>query len=295
MFDARPRDAVSFGVASGYFSDDLKRAQRKGRLPGPPGGPDHETVIELTYRFDLRNGALFIQPDLQYIIQPGGTSHIKNALVLGRPDRHQLLSNPRQDVMTLLSILALGFFLGMRHATDSDHVIAVTTIVSQQRKIGSAALTGIFWGIGHSITLLIVGGAIILFGVVIPERLGMSLEFCVALMLILLGLLNLGSFRRSLNEVQLSEHSHPHGFYLRLRPVFVGVVHGLAGSAAVALLVLPLIREPGWATFYLLIFGAGTIAGMMLITVIVAVPITYSANRSSLLTAISAPRPARSV
>ena len=151
------------------------------------------------------------------------------------------------------------------------------------------------WGIGHSITLLIVGGAIILFGVVIPERLGMSLEFCVALMLILLGLLNLGSFRRSLNEVQLSEHSHPHGFYLRLRPVFVGVVHGLAGSAAVALLVLPLIREPGWATFYLLIFGAGTIAGMMLITVIVAVPITYSANRSSLLTAISAPRPARSV
>lgn len=185
--------------------------------------------------------------------------------------------------MTLLSILALGFFLGMRHATDSDHVIAVTTIVSQQRKIGSAALTGIFWGIGHSITLLIVGGAIILFGVVIPERLGMSLEFCVALMLILLGLLNLGSFRRSLNEVQLSEHSHPHGFYLRLRPVFVGVVHGLAGSAA------------GWATFYLLIFGAGTIAGMMLITVIVAVPITYSANRSSLLTAISAPRPARSV
>ena len=147
--------------------------------------------------------------------------------------------------MTLLSILALGFFLGMRHATDSDHVIAVTTIVSQQRKIGSAALIGIFWGIGHSITLLIVGGAIILFGVVIPERLGMSLEFCVALMLILLGLLNLGSFRRSLNEVQLSEHSHPHGFYLRLRPVFVGVVHGLAGSAAVALLVLPLIREPG--------------------------------------------------
>lgn len=185
--------------------------------------------------------------------------------------------------MTLLSILALGFFLGMRHATDSDHVIAVTTIVSQQRKIGSAALTGIFWGIGHSITLLIVGGAIILFGVVIPERLGMSLEFCVALMLILLGLLNLGSFRRSLNEVQLSEHSHPHGFYLRLRPVFVGVVHGLAGSAAVALLVLPLIREPGWATFYLLIFGAGTIAGMMLITVIVAVPITYSANRFQLV------------
>lgn len=179
--------------------------------------------------------------------------------------------------MTLFSILALGFFLGMRHATDSDHVIAVTTIVSQEHKIGSAALTGIFWGIGHSITLLIVGAAIVLSGVVIPERLGMSLEFCVALMLVLLGLLNLGGFRRNLKEAH--DHSHGHGFYLRLRPVVVGVVHGLAGSAAVALLVLPMIRKPVWALFYLFIFSAGTIAGMMLITTIIAVPITYSANR----------------
>jgi hypothetical protein len=178
--------------------------------------------------------------------------------------------------MTLFSILALGFLLGMRHATDSDHVIAVTTIVSQQRKVSSAALTGISWGIGHSITLLIVGAIIVLFGVVIPERLGMSLEFCVALMLVLLGLLNLGGFRRRQNEAH--EHSH-HGFYLRLRPVVVGIVHGLAGSAAVALLILPVIRGPVWAILYLLIFAAGTIAGMMLITAIIAVPITYSANR----------------
>jgi High-affinity nickel permease len=89
----------------------------------------------------------------------------------------------------------------MRHATDSDHVVAVTTIVSRQRQIGTAAMTGIFWGIGHSITLLVVGGAIILFGVVIPERLGMGLEFCVALMLILLGWLNLRAFRRSVDSV----------------------------------------------------------------------------------------------
>ena len=179
--------------------------------------------------------------------------------------------------MTLFSILALGFLLGMRHATDSDHVIAVTTIVSQQRKVSSAALTGISWGIGHSITLLIVGAAIILFGVVVPERLGMSLEFCVALMLVLLGLLNLGGFRRSRSEAH--EHSHRHGFYLRFRPVVIGAVHGLAGSAAVALLVLPVIRDPVWAILYLLIFAAGTIAGMMLITAMIAVPITYSANR----------------
>jgi hypothetical protein len=221
--------------------------------------------------------------------------------------------------MTFLSILALGFFLGMRHATDSDHVVAITTIVSRQRKIGSATLTGIFWGIGHSITLLAVGGAIILFGIVIPERLGMSLEFCVALMLILLGWLNLRAFKRSVADVasidySAHEHVHQHGdyihrhahahdpgkhghsetevptarldrqfgrsqFYRMLRPVIVGVVHGLAGSAAVGLLVLPIIRGPLWAMMYLLIFGVGTIAGMMLITAAVAAPITYSANR----------------
>ena len=89
----------------------------------------------------------------------------------------------------------------MRHATDSDHVVAVTTIVSRQRKIGSAAWTGIFWGIGHSLTLLVVGGAIILFGIVVPQRLGMSLEFCVALMLILLGALNLRATLRAVENV----------------------------------------------------------------------------------------------
>jgi porin len=84
LFEARPRDAVSFGVASGYFSEDLKRTQRNGRLLGPDGGvPDRETITELTYRFDLRKGAYFIQPDLQYITRPGGTDHFKNTLVVG--------------------------------------------------------------------------------------------------------------------------------------------------------------------------------------------------------------------
>jgi porin len=83
LFDARPRDAISLGVATGYFSDELRQAQLNGELPGPPGGQNYETVTELTYRFDLRKGALFLQPDLQYIIHPGGTSHHDNALVLG--------------------------------------------------------------------------------------------------------------------------------------------------------------------------------------------------------------------
>ncbi len=221
---------------------------------------------------------------------------------------------------TLLPILLLGFFLGMRHATDSDHVVAVTTIVSRQRSISSAAWTGVFWGIGHSITLLAVGGVIVLFGIVVPERLGMSLEFCVALMLILLGALNLRATIRLAENVSVETdhahdaihqhvhrhgdyvHSHTHGhepdkhghaddavppaqldlrfgrlrFYQALRPVVIGTVHGLAGSAAVALLVLPIIHDPVWAMGYLLIFGLGTIAGMMLITAAIAVPVSYS-------------------
>ena len=111
---------------------------------------------------------------------------------------------------TLASILLLGFFLGMRHATDSDHVVAVTTIVSRQRSVAGAAFTGIFWGIGHSLTLLVIGGAIILFGLVIPERLGMSLEFCVALMLILLGTLNLRATMRAVRIASNDHHEHPH-------------------------------------------------------------------------------------
>lgn len=188
-------------------------------------------------------------------------------------------------MITLVSILFLGFSLGMRHATDSDHVIAVTTIVSRQRSIRSAALTGIFWGIGHSLTLLVVGGAIIFFGIVIPERVGMSLEFGVAIMLVLLGTLNLRGTIKLLRNVSDNEDDQdnlsregsgdkPYG--RGIRPAIIGIVHGLAGSAAVALLVVPLIQRPIWALIYLLVFGLGTIAGMMLMTATIAVPITYS-------------------
>src|SRR6202007_1709392 len=91
----------------------------------------------------------------------------------------------------LLSIVALGFFLGMRHATDPDHVIAVTTIVSRYKKVGHAAAIWAFWRFGHTLTIFVVGSGIILFGWVIPTRIGLSMEFSVGLMLILLGVLNL--------------------------------------------------------------------------------------------------------
>jgi ABC-type nickel/cobalt efflux system permease component RcnA len=222
-------------------------------------------------------------------------------------------------LLSLLSIIALGFFLGMRHATDPDHVIAVTTIVTRQRQLTRAALTGAFWGVGHTLTILVVGAVIILFNVVIPTRIGLSMEFSVALMLIFLGTMNVAAFLRALPSFSaraetgpeiLHSHPHTHGDYVHshahghapeahphradrtplaqldrlfgklalyrpVRPFIVGVVHGLAGSAAVALLVLTTIPNPRWAVVYLLVFGLGTVAGMMLITMSIASAFTF--------------------
>jgi hypothetical protein len=197
--------------------------------------------------------------------------------------------------MSVFAILFIGFFLGMRHATDPDHVIAVSTIVSRERSLSKAGLIGALWGLGHTITIVLVGAGIILFNLVIPPRVGLTMEFSVGLMLILLGLLNLTGSTKRISEKyfsghthSLGEHSHSHdsssspaklGAFHALRPLFIGIVHGLAGSAAVALLVLTTIHEPRWAVLYLLIFGVGTIAGMMLITAAMAVPFSYGSTR----------------
>src|SRR5438128_12177517 len=117
-------------------------------------------------------------------------------------------------MITLVSIIVLGFFLGMRHATDPDHVIAVTTIVSRQRSVRHAALIGLLWGLGHTITILVVGSAIILFGLVIPPRIGLTMELSVGLMLILLGVLNLSGMLRWVTKTFKSspreQHTHSH-------------------------------------------------------------------------------------
>jgi ABC-type nickel/cobalt efflux system permease component RcnA len=221
-------------------------------------------------------------------------------------------------MIAFLSIIAVGFFLGMRHATDPDHVIAVSTIVTRQRSLSRAAMIGAFWGLGHTITIFVVGAGIILFNLVIPARLGLSMELSVGVMLIILGIVNIVSFLRSVPDLHPSNagHSHSHGDYIHnhrhsherdahshgpdqtpvafldkvfknfgayqhLRPLAVGLVHGLAGSAAVALLVLSTIRDPRWAIVYLLVFGVGTIAGMMVITLSLATTIKFAGRKQS--------------
>lgn len=103
-------------------------------------------------------------------------------------------------MFALLSIILIGFLLGMRHATDADHVIAVTTIVTHRNSVRYAALIGALWGLGHTITIFLVGTAIILFSIVIPARIGLAMELSVGLMLILLGVLNLTGAMRRISE-----------------------------------------------------------------------------------------------
>lgn len=228
--------------------------------------------------------------------------------------------------LNVLSFLFLGFFLGMRHATDADHVVAIATIVSRERSMAGSALIGAAWGVGHTMTVMAVGAAIIVFGVVIPPRLGLSMEFAVGIMLVLLGILTLTGMGRTVgaahahagvpaggHPLDLHDHLHAHGDYVHrhphgdgpdahghaeehtplarldrsglgriafhkwLRPFAVGLVHGLAGSAAAALMVLSIIREPVAALGYLLLFGLGTIVGMMLITLMLSAPFAFTA------------------
>ena len=208
----------------------------------------------------------------------------------------------QQKLGPALFIAGVGLVLGIRHSTDTDHVVAISTIVTRQRGIRGAALIGGLWGLGHTLTIFVVGCFIILGGVVIPPRVGLSMEFSVGLMLILLGLLNLSGlmqkltawFRsRSSSAKQVLDYlapsaeaaapesvsSLPSGFFHCLRPLAIGLVHGLAGSAAVALLVLSTIHKPLWAIVYLVIFGGGTMLGMMCMTMAMSMPLAYAGDR----------------
>ncbi len=221
-----------------------------------------------------------------------------------------------------VGFVALGFALGMRHATDPDHVIAVTAILTRERRLFAATRTGLLWGLGHSLTVLIVGCAIIVLKIRVPVRLGLAMEFGVGLVLIMLGLPAATAMLRKLGArlshrggesngaIEVHSHVHRHGEGSHRHPhahhpatgagnhdhtlgydspapagrsavksFGVGLVHGLAGSAAIALLVLGVIPQPLWATVYLAVFCVGTIAGMALITTAIGAPMVFAAQR----------------
>lgn len=176
-----------------------------------------------------------------------------------------------------VALMGLGLLLGLRHAMDPDHVVAVTAIAAHTRRAGPAAWLGIAWGVGHTVTLWAVGALVIVFNVVMPPRLGLALEFVVALALVVVGLLNLRA------------HSETHSGFegvvgrpLARRAFVVGLLHGLAGSAAVALLVLATVRDTWLACGYLGVFAFGTLLGMALVTTGFAIPVAALTRRFAL-------------
>jgi len=176
---------------------------------------------------------------------------------------------------TVMATLGLGFVLGLKHATEADHLAAVSAIVTEKRSLWQSAVVGGLWGAGHTVSLLVAGFFVIALGVAIPERLANLLELAVALMIVFLGT------RLLRHAPGMTTHDHAHNGLSGWRPVLVGIVHGLAGSAALTLLVLAeVVRNgtPALGFAYLLVFGAGSIGGMLLMSTLIGLPISLGAR-----------------
>lgn len=189
----------------------------------------------------------------------------------------------------LLSILGLGLLLGLKHALDADHVVAVSTITSQTKSLKKAARIGAFWGLGHTTTLLIAGVIVLALDLTIPRRLGLGFEFIVGIMLVILGVRVLVRLRK--DKLHLHRHEHDGDAHTHLHAhaegpthqhshmsFAVGMVHGLAGSAALMLLVLATVRSLPVGILYILIFGIGTMIGMAVITMLISLPFLATAR-----------------
>lgn len=193
--------------------------------------------------------------------------------------------------MAVLSLLGLGFLLGVKHAFDADHVAAVSAMAINQ-SIKKSSLLGMFWGFGHAISLLIAGFAVLLLKITITQKLALSFELIVGIMLVILGvnvLVTLNKNRMHIhkhgNEAHIHFHSHKlikHHQHTHLpikRSLFIGMVHGLAGSAALTLIVLAAVSSVFIGLIYILLFGIGSITGMMLISSIISLPFKLVPNK----------------
>jgi high-affinity nickel permease len=202
----------------------------------------------------------------------------------------------------LISTLGLGFLFGMQHATEADHVAAVCSIASRKSGIGAISRHGAFWGIGHTLTLVAVAGTCLVLRTTVPDGLASQLEFAVGLMLVGLGThvlyrlwrdkvhfhghshgpgdvhFHAHSHRNDTAPHLVSPHDHPHTEAMPWRTLCVGLMHGMAGSAALIVLTAATLESPWWGLAYILTFGIGTTAGMALLSAIIAAPITLTAR-----------------
>jgi sulfite exporter TauE/SafE len=196
-------------------------------------------------------------------------------------------------------VLLIGFVLGLQHAVEADHLAAVSTIVSEKKNLFTASIVGGLWGVGHTISLFTVGLLVIFLKLQISSSVEAKLEAVVGAMLVILGV---NAFRKLFASKEVHAHVHEHGGHIhthfhahndpakekshhRLSPrsILIGMVHGLAGSAALMLLVVPTIAAPYIAILYILIFGIGSIGGMMAMSFLIGLPFHFTANRFEFL------------
>ena len=203
-----------------------------------------------------------------------------------------------------IAVLSLGFVYGLRHALDPDHMVAVTTIVSEHKSLARSSLVGTFWGLGHTTSLLIASLVVLLLKITIPKQVELWLEMAVAAMLVVLGVNVILRAARN-RGLQLHTHSHSHDgqethshlhvhnredhehrhkmFRLGRKPFVVGLVHGMAGSAAVTLAALTTIPSVAVGLVYIGLFGLGSIGGMLLMSAMIGLPFAVTARRFSAL------------
>lgn len=194
---------------------------------------------------------------------------------------------------SFLTLLSFGFLLGLRHALDADHLAAVSTVLAERPSLRASGAVGLWWGIGHTLTLLIVGSIVLAWGLRIPERFEFIAEFGVGVLLILLGgTLALKLYRERwhvhshhhdgerhvhLHSHQMQvDHRHRHWTIDLIRPLCIGMAHGLAGSAALMLIILSTTQELGPGLLSIAVFGIGSIVGMMAIGLTISLPLVCS-------------------
>jgi ABC-type nickel/cobalt efflux system permease component RcnA len=190
---------------------------------------------------------------------------------------------------SIIATLGLALLLGIEHAMEPDHLIAVTSLVARHRTTGRAILQGALWGLGHTTTLFVAGLLVLLLKVTIPARLALSFEFAVGLVIVGLGMhliVKLFTAREhthahthdGVTHTHAHAHSHSHGHSHAHMPFLVGIVHGMAGSAALMLLILSTLQSTLLGLGFIVVFGLGSIAVMMTASYIISIPYRYTAN-----------------